>query len=163
MATPLSSINSYVREDFQMPETYDEAKLYLREYLRDIVQAVNARDIAQYAESEVVNGQLFLTSGDNNSYRQVYRKVIDFGALPNTTTKSVAHGITVTATTEFTRIYATASDPSTRFVPITYVNVTTPADGIEIDVDGTNVNIETTTANWTGFTTCYVVVEYVQT
>jgi len=163
MATPLSSINSYVREDFQMPETYDEAKLYLREYLRDIVQAVNARDIAQYAESEVVNGQLFLTSGDNNSYRQVYRKVIDFGALPNTTTKSVAHGITVTATTEFTRIYATASDPSTRFVPIPYVNVTTPADGIEIDVDGTNVNIETTTANWTGFTTCYVVVEYVQT
>ena len=161
MATPAFSINSLVREDFQMPDTYPEAKLYVREYLREIVQALNNRDIGQYSETEIVNGQLFLVGGDNNTYRQVYRKVIDFGALPDTAAKSVNHGITVTADTEITRIYGAATDPSTTFLPLPYVNIGTPGDGIQLDMDATQVTV-TTGSDRTGFTSCYVVIEYVQ-
>jgi hypothetical protein len=86
---------------------------------------------------------------------------VNFGALPNNTTASVAHGISVTANTVFTRIYACGTNPNTKFVPIPYVNVGTPGDGVELWVDTTNVNIKTTTANWTSYT-AIVVVEYLK-
>lgn len=164
MATPQDSINSFVREDFQMPESYDEAKIYLREYLRDIVLAINARDIGQYTESQIVTGQKFFTANDNNALKQVYRKVIDISNAGGIIAGSpYAHGITWTANTRVTRLYGVATEPSTGAIPIPYVDVGTPANGLQLDVDTASVVLTTGAGVYTGYTSGYVVIEYVQT
>jgi hypothetical protein len=86
---------------------------------------------------------------------------VNFGALPNTATKSVAHGITITTATTFTRIYATASDTSgSTYIPIPFSSPTLVSN-IQITVDATNVNI-TTGSNRSNFNICYVVLEYIK-
>lgn len=86
--------------------------------------------------------------------------VVDFGALPNTGTKSVPHNITVTGSTIWTRYYATATYPGSSGIPIPYASPTL-ANNIEINVDATNVNI-TTGSDRTAYTTTYVILEYLQ-
>jgi len=159
---PANAIQSFVPTTINLPQDFLEANPILTDYFKRIVAALNAKDIGQYNTQELLNGQLFFTPSDNNAFRAVFRKVIDFGSLPNAATKSVPHGIIILSTTVFTRIYATATDPSTSFIPIPYINTTTPGDSVEISVDATNVNITTTTANYTGYTTCYVILEYIK-
>lgn len=147
-------------------------ELLIRLYQNLNVQSLsmNTRDAGIYAEEEFVCGQIWYPNPANSSttgtkpneavWRQVFRKVIDFGALPNTGTQSVAHGITITSGFTFTRIYATASDPSTAFIPIPFAS-SVPGDIISLDVDTTKVNI-TTASDKTAFTTTYVILEYIK-
>lgn len=162
---PANAQQSFIPNDLIIPDDFAEANLILTDYMRNVIDALNDKEIAQYSTAELVTGQKWFTPGDATKLRYVYRKVIDFGALPNAGTKSVAHGITTTATTVFTRIYGTATDPAASTanlaLPIPYVDPNTLANGIEINVDATNVNI-TTAANYTAFTTTYVVIEYIQ-
>lgn len=161
---PDNSINSYLPNDLIIPIEWEQANQVLTDEWRSLIDAVNDKDIGQYSTVELVNGQKWFTANDANTYRAAYRKVIDFGALPNAATKSVAHGISTTASTVFTRIYATATDPAAsaiqQAIPIPYVDPATLANGIEINVDATNVNI-ITAANYSAYTTCYVVLEYI--
>jgi len=121
---------------------------------------INVKDSAYYSLGEFVNSQQFfpnpaLTSATPNQarFRQVTRLVVNFGALPNTGLKSVAHGLTPTANWTFTRIYATASDTvGFNYIPIPSLQAT-------ISVDATNVNI---TTNLTSYTVCYVILEYLK-
>lgn len=132
---------------------------------------LNLKDTGFYDLSEFINGQLFfpnqatkVTSFDTSDslYRQVYRKVLNFGSLPNTGTKSVAHGITVTPQTSFTRIYATSSDQTNlAYIPIPYASPVL-ANNIELKVDATNVTI-ITGSNRSSFLITYVLLEYIQT
>jgi hypothetical protein len=137
----------------------------LRELFGTIEDVLNKKDTGFYAQQEFVNGQVFfpnplLSSSTSQlpTYRQVYRKVINFGALANTGATSVAHGITIDSQFTFTRIYGCATDPSTEFIPIPYASPTA-ANNIELSVDTTNVTI-TTGSDRTGFTTCYVILEW---
>ncbi|HUV84749.1 MAG TPA: hypothetical protein VMV86_03520 [Methanosarcinales archaeon] len=138
----------------------------LRELFGQIEDVLNKKDTGFYVEQQFVNGQVFFpnptlssTTSQSPTYRQVYRKVIDFGALPNAGTTSVAHGITTDAQFTFTRIYGCATDPSTTYIPLPYASPTA-ANNIEINADTTNVNI-TTGSDRTGFTTTYVVIEWI--
>jgi hypothetical protein len=135
--------------------------------LNQMSLVLNTKDTGYYPLTEFVCGQLYfpdptLTSASTTTpvWRQVFRKVINFGALPNTATKTVAHGITITATTSFTRIYGVATDPSTSFLPLPYSSATAN-DVIEVWVDATNVNIKVG-KDRSGYTTCYVVLEYLK-
>jgi hypothetical protein len=132
--------------------------------------SMNTRDAGYYVQEEFVCGQIYYPNPANTSttgtrpagaeFRQVFRKVIDFGALPNNATKSVAHGIMITSGFSFTRIYATATNPSTAFIPIPFAS-STAGDIISLDVYATNVNI-TTASDKTAFTITYVVLEYIK-
>lgn len=94
--------------------------------------------------------------------RTVYRLVINFGALPNTATKSVAHGIVCTALTTFTRIYGTASNTTAlTYIPLPYASTPAVANNIELSVDATNVNVRTA-ANYSAYDTTYIILEYLQ-
>ncbi len=80
--------------------------------------------------------------------------VVDFGALPNATTKNVAHNI-VGWNDQFrlVRAYGAATDPiGLEALPI-------PNDGIFLKNNSTNVTI-TTTADFSAFTSSTVVLEY---
>jgi len=131
--------------------------------------SVNTKETGIYDNAnEFINSNQFFPNPTFNSstdqtpeYRAVYRTVINFGALPAAGTTSVAHGITCTTATSFTRIYATASDQvGLNYIPIPYASPVL-ANNIELSVDATNVNI-TVGSNRSAFTVCYVVLEYLQ-
>jgi len=142
----------------------------LRQILNDSALVTNIKDTGIYDPEEFVCGQIWFpdptlgsSSARKPTERQVFRKVIDFGALPNTATKTVAHGITFPApnTYSFTRIYAAATDQTGgSYLPIPYASAVA-ANTIELSVDNTNVSI-TTGIDRTAWTITYVVLEYIK-
>jgi len=142
----------------------------LHQQINNIVNVLNIKDTGKYVLSEFVNGQTFFSNPALSSAtdqvaedRQVLRKVINFGALPNAGAKSVAHGITCTPMTTFTRIYGCASDTTAKnYIPIPYTSNAAATDQVQIDIDGTNVIINTGTINRSNFNIVYVVLEYLQ-
>jgi len=145
-------------------------ELFIRLYrnINDIAMQVNRKDSAVYGQDEFVCGQTFFSnpsyrSGDavNPKPRQVYRKVVNFGALPNAGTTNVAHGLSINNTYSFTRIYGTASDQAgSNYIPLPFSSPTL-VNNISLSVDGTNV-IVTTGIDRTAFTVTYVILEYLK-
>lgn len=114
--------------------------------------------------NELLNNQLYSTSEINTGKKwvdrkDIYRKVIDCGALPNATTKSVAHGITgydnFVSISGFSRV----ADGSTQ-IPLPYVSPS--GHNISVDMQGTNVVIGTD-FDRTTYTNTYVILEYTKT
>lgn len=164
----IATTNIWELEELNSKNITPEMKeLFVRLYqnLNNMAMAVNGKDTGIYHTDEFVTGQLYpqdptLTSASSSTpiQRPVYRKVINFGALPNAANKTVAHGMTINANFTFTRIYGCASDPAgLTYIPIPYAS-NTANDSIELWIDNTNVNI-TTAADWTAYTKCWVVVE----
>lgn len=138
----------------------------LYQNINNIAISLNSRDSGYYPITQFINGQLFFpnpeytTSTNTQVLRQVFRQVVICGALPNATTKSVAHGIDINEAYTFTRIYGCATDPiNLLYVPLPYAS-NTANDNIELSVDATNVVI-TTASDWTAYTITNVVLEWV--
>jgi hypothetical protein len=152
--------------DLKDIENLKELVIRLTQSVNNISVAVNLKDTGYYVLEEYVNGQSFfqnptLTSTNSQITRQVFRKVIDFGALPNGV-KTVAHGIAPNATFSFTRIYATASDPiGLSYIPIPYASTVAIANNVQLDVDAVNVTI-TTGINRTNYSKCFIILEYIK-
>lgn len=147
-------------------DEFKEFLVLLYQRLNQISIATNARDIAKYETQEVVCGQEFFpnpsygTSVNSNPVpRGVYRKVINFGALPNKSSSSVAHGITTTSGLTVTRMYGAASNTSgSLYITIPYVSA---SGNVSLSMTSTNVTI-TTTGSFSGYTTTYVIIEYLK-
>lgn len=163
--------NNFLPETYIIPEDVAEKDLKLGQYLNDISAAVNTKESTIYDVTETVIGSKFLplfatTNAANATYRTLFRVVIDTGALPNASTKSVPHGISTQSSYTFVKIYGAATDPGvstiTAAIPLPFINTTTPGDSVQIDVDATNINITTTTANYVVYTSSFVIVEYVK-
>lgn len=144
-------------------------RLYLSVNRSNLI--LNVKDTGYYDTREFVNGQVFFpnpslssTTSTMPTFRQVYRKVINFGVLPDAAInplKTVAHGITVTQATTFTRIYGAASDTAgLTYIPLPYASPVL-ANNIELSVDATNISI-TTGSNRTNYTITFIIVEYLQ-
>ena len=155
--------------ELELDDKFEDLLVRLYQNLNNMSLSINVRDAGYYDTQEFLNSQVFFpnplfrsNTGTVPDYRSVFRKVINFGALPNAGAKSVAHGITCIASTSFTRIYGCATDPvALAYIPLPYASPVL-ANNISIDVDATNVTI-TTGSNRTAFTTCYVILEYLQT
>ncbi len=149
-------------------EALKELLVRMYQNLNVMAISLNTRDAGFYVQDEFVCGQVYFPNPSLSSatstrptLRQVFRKVILFGALPNTGASSVAHNIPVDAGYSFTRIYAAASDQSgLKYLAIPYASAS-GADNIQLDVDATNVTI-TTASDRTAYTVCYVVLEYIK-
>lgn len=146
-------------------------ELLVRMYqnLANMAIDVNIKDSGYYVQNEFLNGQGYFqnpatlnTTVINPELRNVFRTVVNFGALPNAGAISQPHGITITNTFSFTRIYAAASDQTgLTYIPIPYASSVDVAHNIQLDVNSTNVVI-TTGANYSNYTICYVVLEYIK-
>jgi hypothetical protein len=123
-------------------------------------RAINIRDIGVYSTGETRNGQAFQIG---TTTHEIYRKLVDCGALPNATNKSVAHGITFLSTAMITRVYGVAKSASAGgiWLPLPYSTPAALNQQIAITVNAANVVI-TTGINWIGYNTSYVVLEYWQ-
>lgn len=141
----------------------------LYQNLNNIVLVLNIKDSAYYTQTEFVNGQLFFPSDSaepqdsfNVQYRQVFRMVVNFGPLPNATTISIPHTIAVNSGFSFTRIYGVASNSDgSSFLPLPYSSSSNINNNIELNVDDSNVNI-ITAADYSSYTTTYVILEYLK-
>lgn len=151
--------------DLKDIDNLKELVIRLTQSVNNISVAVNLKDTGYYVLEEYVNGQVFFQNPAATSTlpsRQVFRKVIDFGALPNAAAKTVAHGIAPDATFTFTRIYATASDPvNLLYIPIPYASTVAIANNVQLDVDAVNVTI-TTGINRIAFSRTFVILEYIK-
>lgn len=126
-----------------------------------IANSVNTKEGALYLPQELATFQQYFTPNDPQKLRNVYRKVIDFGALPNTAVKLVAHGIAFNSEFTTTRIYGSATDPvNLVYVPLPFADPTA-ANSISLFAGGTDVVVQTG-ANRSNFTRCTVVIEYVK-
>ena len=157
--------NNLLPTSYVIPDDLEQKNIKLRQYLNQIATALNTKDSGIYDATETITGQSFLPlfstqTQSNVTYRTVFRKVIDFGALPAAGTKSVAHGITFGSTFSVTKIYGAATDPSSSFLPLPYASPTL-TNNIELNLDATNVNVIVGT-NRSAYTRCFVVVEYIK-
>jgi hypothetical protein len=156
----------YQIEDMK-PE-FRELLIRLYQNLNLMALSLNTRDAAYYNTNEFVNGQLYFPNPalssqttTNPTFRQVLRMVINFGALPNTGTTTVAHNIPINSQYTFTRIYGAASDTTgLHYIPLPYASPVL-ANNIELSVDATNV-IVTTGSNRSNFNITYIVLEYLR-
>lgn len=155
--------------DINSPE-FKDFLVRLRQIFNNHAMVINIKDTGIYDPTEFVCGQIYFPNPAYTSQtprkpieRQVYRKVINFGALPNTATKTVAHGITVPAsnTFSFTRIYGASTDQTAgSYLPLPYAS-TTLINNIELSVDNTNISI-TTGIDRTAWTITYIILEYIK-
>lgn len=145
-----------------VPDSWKEAQGFFTEQLKRISEGVNVRDIALYIENEVLTGGQYVpSSNDTTSLRSVFRKTINFGSLPNTSTKSVAHGLSIDNRFTLVQLIAAATDPvSFTSVSIPYASATS-TDVIEINIDATNINI-TTSKDYSSYTRCFVTLEFLK-
>lgn len=157
-------LEAYVPVYDAIPESWEEGRQFLVEQMKMHSNAVNIREIGWYLDQEVLTGKQFIPgttlSGNPIQYRSIFRKVVDTGALPNTTTKSVPHGITWTQNFQLIQMYGGATQPTINAIPLPYF-ASNPAINVSMYIDPTNILI-TTTFNGTPFSSSFVVVEYIQ-
>jgi hypothetical protein len=149
-------------------EEFKELLVRLYEFVSDIAVSANKKDAGYYSIEEFLNGQLYFpnpfttqVSPSGIQYRQVFRTVVNFGALPNATTISIPHNVNVTPGYTLTRLYGGATNAgSTSFIPIPYSSGTLNKN-IELNADTLNVNI-TTSIDYSAYINTYIVFEYIK-
>lgn len=140
-------------------------RLYLN--INNMLQILNIKDTGQYFLTTINTGQVFFNvNNDFNMLRSIFRTVVNFGALPNNTTKSVSHNIPNLGTTwSLVRFDCESTKPNTIAIDIPGwdpTNFPTSQNPIMITFDPTNVNI-TTTSNMSAWTITWVTLEFILT
>lgn len=145
-------------------------ELFVRLYqnVNNIALNLNIKETGYYPLNEFMTGQLYfpndsLTPNTATSpvFRQVYRMVVNFGALPNAGTKSVVHNIQVDQGFTATHIYGAATNTgATSMIPLPYSSPTLNKN-IQVDVGTTTVTI-TTGINYSDYINTYLVIEYIK-
>ncbi len=158
MTSPTSQqFESYVPVYDTVPNKWEDAREFLVEHLKKISNAVNLREIGWFLDEELLSGKAFIpgitVSGNNPSnYRQILRKVIDFGPIvPGTNSRP--HNILFDANFTLIQLWGSATIISTLAFPIPNGDA-----GLAINMDPTNINI----VSFVAADRCFAFVEYIQ-
>ncbi len=145
--------------DVTSPE-FKELMIRLYQNLNLMAMAVNDKPTGYRSQDPYVTGKYYppnanLSSSSDTTptYRQGQAIHLDFGALPNTASKTVAHNITVNEAFTLVRIVGAATDP------VAFKGVAIPNQDIKVEIDATNVTI-TTAADYSAYTVCSLEIEY---
>lgn len=156
---------SKIREINVNGDEFKEFLVTLSQTINNICLISNIKDSGYYYQQEFTTGAVYFPNPNLSSTtaqkpigRQVVRKVINFGALPNAGSTSVAHGLDISDPKSVVRLYGAATDAGTSWIPLPFAS-TTLNQNIQLEVDATNVII-TTGIDRTGYEKCYVVIEY---
>jgi hypothetical protein len=166
-STVIFDIDELREMSVSSPE-FKEILIRLYQHINTMSMSINNKASGIYDTHEYASGKLFypptdLTSSSNQStdYRPGFCKVISFGALPNTASKSVVHELEVLPGWMFTKIAGVACDERNGvFIPLPYSSPTL-ADNIELSVDDTSVTV-TTGADWSMYTRTDIILEYLK-
>lgn len=144
-----------------LPFNSDQTRFFMEIYLKmnEIISTLNNKDSSIYSnESFYMSGKWYIDADPENP-KQMIRKVISFGALPNTALKSVAHEINGANPIDATWIVIPVCGRS--FNPTLGVTIPIYNPDTYMVIDYTNVNI-TTTADLSQFTTTEIILLYIQ-
>lgn len=145
--------------DFDLPENFEDfSEIFEREHKR-VIDVVNSKEGGLYLPQELATFQRYFDEEDPQTTKNVYRKLVNFGSLPNTTSKRVEHNVTFNNVTRLTRMYGAASDASgIQFIPLPFASPTL-ANNVSLEADETDVII-TTGSDRSNFDFTTVVLEY---
>lgn len=152
-------------------EEFREFLVQLRTNLQNITTYLNKKVHGEFSLSEQVSGKQYFprnpaaTNVGQSSQinRQGYFKTINFGPLPNATTISIAHNISFDTNYTLIHAYGGATNPTAGMLSYIPINFSSPVlnENIKLQIDATNVNI-TTAMDYSAYTLCYVVIEYLK-
>ena len=108
-----------------------------------------------YSTDEVKTGGKWIDG------KPIYRKVVNFGALPNATIKEVSFD-NINADT-FVKIEGIAMSNSGTAVTIPFTDTSSATQSITIIINSSSVSINTGTTNRSDYTKCYITIEYTKT
>lgn len=136
--------------------------------INKIMVAVNSKATINYSTNEVATGCTFYpdpaldsTTNRSPSQRQILSKTINFGTLPNNTTKSVAHGIDWTSNFLLIGVRGAATNASkTKGISLGYSSPVA-VENISLWADDTNVNVKTG-MDRTEFTDTNIFIEFIK-
>lgn len=152
-----SGLQNQLPISVELPQDLPGLRSEINDLYQSIASSVNNKIGGLYVPIEKINSQQYFDSTNTQKLKSVYRMVVDFGALPNTATKSVAHGINGAtgwaSSFRLTQLYGASTDP------IGLQALALPNNGILLSIDQFNVNV-TTTSNRTAFTATTIVIEY---
>jgi hypothetical protein len=147
-------------------QEFKEFLVRLRQNINNIALSVNGRDGGYSMLGEFNTGtQLFPNPADINSInRSEIRDTVNFGALPNNTTKNVNHhmnaGNGATSSYIMTELSIVATNPaaSPTFIQVPYAD--TAGNIITYTITSTQVRI-TSNFNASNYTNCIVKMKYI--
>lgn len=170
MSIPIDSQNfdSYLPVYDVVPEEWNEARPFLVEILKKISNAVNAREIGFFLDQELLSGKAFipgsnetLSGGTSQQFRTILRKVFDMGTLPNSGLLTVPHEIAFDNNFTLIQMWLSATDPVAKAAfSLAYWANSAPGS-IILNMDSVNINVQTT-SNYSNYTRCFVICEYIQ-
>jgi hypothetical protein len=140
-SAPTNSISFRVQENVTFSKDFGQFLLQLTDLYQKLAVSTNAKDIADYENIELINGQQFFGvygSIDPQKKIQIYRKCFAFGSINAGATLNIAHGVTLT---QLTRLYGTCYTKVGDYRPIPRVSATTATQQIQIDATTTNIVI----------------------
>ena len=146
----------YFAEFKNVPKEWEEAQNFLNWYLTQTTNFLNSKSIGIYSNQIIPSGkQVYVSS---KSY-DALRTTIVFGALPNATTRRVAHNLEVDASFRILNIYLTANNTSAfEYFCLQYYSIAS-AD-IVVNMDDTYVYV-TTKSNYSAYNEALIIVEFV--
>lgn len=138
----------------ELPKDEEGFRNRVNDLYQKIAVSLNAKEGGLYVLQEKTTGQQYFNKNNIQKNKNVYRMTVDFGALPNAASKSVAHGISGwNLNFRLTRAYGASTDPEAlEALPI-------PNDGILLEINSNDV-IVTTSSDLTAFTETTIVIEY---
>jgi hypothetical protein len=107
-----------------------------------------------YSTTEVDTGFTFIDG------KKIYKKTINFGALPNSTDKQVAHGISNLY--QMVGMSGVAIHPNKTTLPLPFVGSTSLTAGVALNTNDTYV-IVTAASDRTAFNKSYITIYYTKT
>ena len=150
------ALQSQLPISIELPEDDKEFRYKMNDLYQKIASSLNSKEGGLYLPQEKTTGQQYFDTLNPQKNKNVYRMVVDFGALPNTSSKSVAHNIQGwDASYRLTRAYGATTDP------VAIISCSIPNAAIQLDINSTNV-IVTTTSDLSAFTSTTITIEYLK-
>lgn len=148
------ALESQLPLSIELPEDQKEFRYKVNDLYQRIASSLNTKEGGLYVPQEKSTGQQYFDLNNPQKNKNVYRMVVNFGALPNAGTKSVPHNISRwDENFRLTRAYGGATDTvNLEALPI-------PNEGILLIINSTDVTV-TTTSDYSAFSETTIIIEF---
>lgn len=118
--------------------------------------AVNTKISGLYSPQEKLTGSQYVDESNPQNNKNVYRYTLDFGSLPNSTTKSLPNPVSGwNSSYTLVEMFGAANNTNSgNAIPLSN-------DGISLSINSTSVTI-VTTQDFSNFTQCKIIIEYLK-
>ena len=158
--TPFDStvFDSYVPVYDVMPETWEEARPALLEFIKKLSNAINVREIGFFLDEELLSGKQFIPGsndvtggGSSQQFRTILRKVIVFPGL-TIGLNTQPHGIFVDGNFSLITMFGGATNATAM------TGEPLPNGTDKITYDATNIYVTVAAT----YTRAFITIEYIQ-